>query len=85
MKNSWIESVAYYGVKIFGAFVRLLPVEMALALGRGIGMIAYYADAKHRSIVFANLKLAFARSKSPSEIKKIAKPFSRITRRMSSS
>lgn len=73
MKSSWIESAAYYGVKIFGAFVRLLPVEAALALGRFLGLIAYYADAKHRDIVFFNLKLAFARSKSPSEIKKIAK------------
>jgi Kdo2-lipid IVA lauroyltransferase/acyltransferase len=67
------ELILYYIVKTFGAFVRLLPVSWALGLGRLMGRCAYYFDVKHKSIVQANLKIAFADTKSPREIRKISK------------
>jgi KDO2-lipid IV(A) lauroyltransferase len=42
-------------------------------IGKGIGVFAYYFDIKHKSRAYANLKIAFADSKSPNEIKQITK------------
>ncbi len=48
-------------------------MNCALWIGKGIGMFAYYFDIKHKSRAYANLKMAFADSKSPNEIKQITK------------
>lgn len=67
------ELIVYYSVRIFGFFIRRLPVGVAAWVGKGIGMFAYYFDIKHKSRAYANLKMAFAHLKSPDEIKQIAK------------
>lgn len=67
------ESIVYYLVKGFGALVRLLPVESALRVGRALGMTAYFFNTKHRRLAYNNLKIAFASTKSPQEIKEITK------------
>ncbi|MCA9401783.1 MAG: hypothetical protein KC713_09155, partial [Candidatus Omnitrophica bacterium] len=67
------EQLIYYSVKFFAEFVRILPINLALAIGKGIGMIAYYLDPKHKSLAYANLNTAFAHEKNPGEIKKITK------------
>lgn len=67
------ESIIYYSVRVFGFFIRCLPINLALWIGKGIGMFAYYFDIKHKSRAYANLKMAFAHSKSPNEIKQITK------------
>lgn len=67
------ESVIFHSVRIFGAFMRFLPLPAALWVGRMIGRLAYYFDAKHKTIAYANLKMAFADSKSPAELKRITK------------
>ncbi len=73
-KNSSIsESVIYLSVKAFGAFIRVLPAGLGLLIGRGIGALAYYFDLRHRALAYANLKVAFAKSKSPEEIRRITK------------
>src|SRR3989338_1604398 len=71
--NSAVESLLYPLVRLIGFIVRLLPVGIALALGRLIGMLGYYLDQKHKSLAYANLKIAFAKTKKPSEIKRIVK------------
>src|SRR3989338_8167156 len=70
-----MENFYYIALKTFGVFVRLLPAPLAMHLGRFFGMLVYFFDIKHRSIASANLKVAFARSKSPEEIKNITKEF----------
>lgn len=67
------ESTAYYAIKTLGFIIRRLPVTVALALGRFIGALGYYFDIKHKPRAYANLKMAFAGSKSSSEIKNITK------------
>jgi len=67
------ESIAYYSIRTFGFFIRCLPVSAALWVGKGIGMFAYYFDIKHKSQAYANLKIAFAHTKSPNELKQITK------------
>ncbi len=67
------ESIIYYSVKFLGFIIRLLPLGYALAIGRGIGILFYYFDRKHRAQVYANLKTAFANEKDGHELKKITK------------
>lgn len=69
--NSLIESVAYYGVKGIAGILRRLPVNAALAVGRGIAWIMFYADRKHKAMAYANITKAFAHEKSPREIRRI--------------
>ncbi len=67
------ESLIYLIVRAFGFIISRLPMSAALALGRVIGIVGYYISSKHKSIAYSNLKVAFARSKKPSEIKYIVK------------
>ncbi|MCC6759229.1 MAG: mitochondrial fission ELM1 family protein [Candidatus Omnitrophica bacterium] len=67
------ELIVYWAVRIFGAFVRILPVGLAMQVGKGIGAVAYHVDVKHRKVVYANLRTAFAKSKTPQQLKAIAK------------
>ncbi len=71
--NSFTGSLVYWIVKFLGVLIRALPVSFAHALGRRIGNIGYYLDIKHKSLAYANLKIAFAKTKKPSEIKRIVK------------
>lgn len=71
--KSFVEHVIYAIVKIIAFIVCRLPVPVALALGRMIGVIGYYLDRKHKALAYANLKIAFAKTKKPSEIKRIVK------------
>lgn len=67
------EYIIYIFVRIFGFIICLLPVGLAFKLGRGIGLLAYYFDVKHRTIAYSNLKTVFSKTKSPDEIKGITK------------
>lgn len=69
------EFLAYWSVRIFGAFVRFLPISIAIAIGRFAGRIGYYFDRKRKKTVYANLKIAFAGKKEACEIKLIARKF----------
>ncbi len=67
------ESLIYHSVDAFGVLVRVLPLPVALFIGRLIGRLAYYFDTRHKALAYANLKKAFADSKSPAQIKQITK------------
>ena len=72
-KPRLVEGLIFHSVSVFGAFVRLLPLRIALFIGKIIGLLAYYFDTKHKTLAYANLKMAFADSKSPAELKRITK------------
>ncbi|MFA5088718.1 MAG: ELM1/GtrOC1 family putative glycosyltransferase [Candidatus Omnitrophota bacterium] len=72
MKNLF-ENILYPFVRVFGFVVRMLPDKVALWLGRVLGVLAYYFGIKHKSLAYGNLKIAFAKTKTPDEIKKITK------------
>ncbi len=71
--TSFKESIAFYSVKLFGALVRRMPIRLALAVGRWSGRLIYYFDARHRRIVYRNLKMAFAGSRGLGAIRTIAR------------
>ena len=60
-----------YVVKVIAFLIRILPVSAALFVGRLVGWFGYIFDHRHRSLAYANLKIAFAREKKTSEIKRI--------------
>ena len=63
----------FYLAKFFGLFIRPIPMGTALAFGRAIGILGYYLNAKHKTIAYSNIKIAFAKTKKPSEIKRIVR------------
>lgn len=72
-----LDYLSYIIFRISGFIIRLLPVEFSLFFARRIGELFYLFDFKHRSVVFANIRLAFADEKSCSQIKNITKQFYR--------
>lgn len=67
------ELIVYWAFRIFGVFVRVLPVGFSLCLGKVLGLIAYYLDAKRRIVVYSNLCTAFSNVKTNEEIRAIAR------------
>jgi KDO2-lipid IV(A) lauroyltransferase len=50
-----------------------MPIEANLWIGRRLGAAAFFVNRKRRMIAYANLKAAFAREKSPRELRAITK------------
>ena len=50
-----------------------IPIRINLWLGRRIGSIAFFVNKKRRMIAYANLKAAFAKEKSPQELRAITR------------
>ncbi|MBN2205804.1 MAG: lysophospholipid acyltransferase family protein [Candidatus Aminicenantes bacterium] len=49
----------YLAFRAFRGMVRMLPRPLCLALGRGLGDLAYALDGRHRRLAQANLRTAF--------------------------
>lgn len=61
MTNAFLDWVGYWGVLAIGEVVRRLPLQVALALGKGVGSLAYYFS-RRRKVIYVNLKAAFPES-----------------------
>ena len=59
-------------VKFVSVLFLVIPLRLALWIGRRLGDLAYFLNSKRRSIAYANLKSAFP-EKNTCEIKKILK------------
>ena len=66
----YIASILTRGLNIIFHFI---PIEADLWMGRSIGRIAFVFNKKRRLIAYANLKAAFAKEKSPPELRAITK------------
>ncbi|MFC1508178.1 ELM1/GtrOC1 family putative glycosyltransferase [Candidatus Omnitrophota bacterium] len=69
-KDSLIDFLGFIIVKVASLFFSLLPLPLALWIGRRMGEFALFFNLKRRSIAYANLKSAFP-SKGSGEIKRI--------------
>ncbi len=76
-KDSIIDYFSCILLKIFGPVIRSLTPERALFLGRRLGDLFYYFDPKHKAIAYSNIKTAFGRQLSPSELSQLTKKFYR--------
>ena len=57
----------------FIGLLQMLPLNWVARLGRMIGMLAYYLDARHRQVVLQNLTRCFGREQTPEEIRALAR------------
>ncbi len=71
MKHSLTEYLAYYSIRVLIFVFSLLPIGVSLFIARILGRARYYLDIKHRSVAYKNIKLAFAKDKSPQELRRI--------------
>ncbi|MBI5124544.1 MAG: mitochondrial fission ELM1 family protein, partial [Candidatus Omnitrophica bacterium] len=66
----YIASILVRGLNIIFNFI---PIKANLFIGRRLGAIAFFINKKRRLIAYANLKAAFAKEKSPRELRAITK------------
>jgi KDO2-lipid IV(A) lauroyltransferase len=66
----YIASILTRGLNII---FHIIPIKVDLWMGRSIGRIAFFVNRKRRLIAYANLKAAFAKDKSPEELRSITK------------
>ena len=57
---------------LFVGVCRILPLSWGLAMGRRLGFLAWKWDRRHRQISFENLRRAYQRDKTETEIQKIS-------------
>jgi len=68
-----VDYVAYIAVRALNFIMGFVPVNASLWLGRQIGLLAFIFNRKRRLVAYANLKAAFAKEKSPKELREITK------------
>jgi Kdo2-lipid IVA lauroyltransferase/acyltransferase len=64
--------IEWWLTRTIGAIVRLMPMSVVRACGRGFGRIVYFVDVFHRRIALANLAQAFP-TRSAAERRAIAR------------
>lgn len=73
-KKSFIKDyTVYIGARAASSLLSVLPLGISLWIGRVIGFFMYHLHPKRKKIAYANLKAAFSKEKSPSELKSILK------------
>jgi KDO2-lipid IV(A) lauroyltransferase len=75
MKSRTGAFASYLGYKALSLVLAVLPRRAVLALGGGLGRLAYHLDGKHRRIAAANLAIAFEAEKTSSERDEINQRF----------
>jgi KDO2-lipid IV(A) lauroyltransferase len=55
------------------ALVRALPLRVVARLGRAMGGLAYWLDARHRRVALRNLAMCFGAEKSRAQIRALAR------------
>ena len=67
-----MDTLLYVVVRALVAFLQALPLRVVARLGRAIGALAYWLDARHRRVATNNLARCFP-EKTAAEIKQLAK------------
>jgi lauroyl/myristoyl acyltransferase len=65
--------VSYLGFRLGEAWIRLLPIEFLFVLGRTGGGLAYGLLRRRRAIALRNLRLAFGRKMSESQLRALGR------------
>jgi lauroyl/myristoyl acyltransferase len=74
-----MDSLLYLVVRLLVAFIHALPLTWVARMGRALGGLAYFLDARHRRVTLQNLAMCFEKEKTPAETRTLAKEnFKRI-------
>ena len=68
-----LDLIAYIIVRILNKVFCFVPISISLWFGRQMGRIAFFFNRRRRVIAYSNLKAAFAKEKSPQELRAITK------------
>jgi KDO2-lipid IV(A) lauroyltransferase len=68
-----MDTLIYYFALGVVKFLQALPLVWVARLGRTLGALTFWIDARHRRVVIDNLAMCFGHEKSPAEIRAIAK------------
>jgi lauroyl/myristoyl acyltransferase len=68
-----MDTLIYIFARSVVAILQALPLTWVARLGRALGALAFWLDARHRKVVLNNLTMCFGQEKSPEEIYAIAK------------
>jgi len=68
-----LDYIASIFVRCLNILFFFVPISATLWLGRRLGSIAFFVNKKRRMVAYANLKAAFAKEKSPAELRKLTK------------
>lgn len=75
--DSFTDYAAYTAFRLLGPIFRVLPVPVSFFIGRRIGDIFHFCDARHRAFAYANMRRALLGEKTPAEIGVLTKKFYR--------
>ncbi|MGD2245555.1 MAG: lysophospholipid acyltransferase family protein [Candidatus Aminicenantes bacterium] len=59
--------------QLFKSFILIFPRRLCLDWGKGMGLLFYYLDTKHRRLALSNLEMAFRKELTSSGLKRIAR------------
>jgi Kdo2-lipid IVA lauroyltransferase/acyltransferase len=68
-----IDFASYIIVRALNRILAFVPISASLWIGRRLGTAAFFFNKKRRLVAYANLKSAFAKEKSPPELRRITK------------
>lgn len=72
MKFKYRRYYLYYWARLFAFIIYIVPLRIALAIADICGYVAFWAAVKYRRIAIENLKQAFGKEKTETEIRAIA-------------
>jgi len=68
-----VELALYLLARAVAGLTQALPLRWVARLGRGVGAVVYWLDARHRRMARRNLNLCFGGEKSPAAIRALAR------------
>ena len=71
--NSLRKSFLFALIKIAAFLFMILPISVSLWIGRCLGCIGYIFLSKKRRVIYANLKTAFAKERSPAQLRALTR------------
>src|SRR5208283_4925225 len=68
-----MDTLIYWPARALVAVIQALPITLVARLGRAVGGLVFWLDARHRRVALKNLTMCFGHEKSPEEIRALAR------------
>lgn len=78
-RASFGDYLAYGIYRVFESFLRLLPMEIVCIIGSAMGQITYFLMSDRRQVAIRNLRIVYGHSRSPQEIRALARKTFRLS------
>ena len=68
-----LDLLLYLPARALVALIQALPLPLVAWLGRRVGILVWWLDARHRRVALRNLTMCFASEKTPGELRALAR------------